>query len=251
VSTFSLDLYEVTVGRFRKFVDAGFGTQASPPAQDSGANAHIDGSGWQSAWNVALVADPAALKAALQCSATLQTWTDTPGSAENRPMNCMTWYEAFAFCIWDGGRLHTEAEWNYSAAGGAEQRVYPWSDPPTTTSIDCSRASYNCSSSFCADGATGCAITDIILVGSKLAGNGLWGHAELAGNLSEWLLDWNTTFYPTPCSDCANLDPTSARVHRGGGVTSNSTTVRTSVRTGMSPSQRGSGVIGVRCARSP
>jgi formylglycine-generating enzyme required for sulfatase activity len=86
-------------------------------------------------------ADQATLIAAVKCSATYQTWTDSAGSNESRPMNCITWYEAFAFCIWDGGRLSTEAEWNYAAAGGSEQRQYPWSVPPGSTTIDCTYAS--------------------------------------------------------------------------------------------------------------
>jgi hypothetical protein len=66
VSAFVLDRYEVTVGRFRAFVEAGQGTQASPPAVDAGVHPHLTGSGWDSAWNTSLVAEKEALISAVQ-----------------------------------------------------------------------------------------------------------------------------------------------------------------------------------------
>ncbi|WP_438023210.1 formylglycine-generating enzyme family protein [Sorangium sp. So ce233] len=48
------------------------------------------------------------------------------GENEARPIRCVSWSVAFAFCAWDGGRLPTEAEWNHASAGGSEQREYPW-----------------------------------------------------------------------------------------------------------------------------
>jgi formylglycine-generating enzyme required for sulfatase activity len=45
VADFYLDKYEITVGRFRQFVNAGMGTQASPPAAGAGAHSLITGSG--------------------------------------------------------------------------------------------------------------------------------------------------------------------------------------------------------------
>src|SRR5262245_49104618 len=83
VSSFRLDTYEVTVGRFRQFVEAGMGTQLSPPAPGAGAHGNIPNSGWDSAWNPSLAADTSALRAALQCNPSYYTWSDAPGNNEN------------------------------------------------------------------------------------------------------------------------------------------------------------------------
>jgi len=91
VSTFVLDRYEVTVGRFRAFVEARLGTHENPPAEGSGAHPKLMGSGWDSSWNADLVASTAALTSALTCTAGSETWTDAPGENENKPMNCVTW----------------------------------------------------------------------------------------------------------------------------------------------------------------
>ena len=180
------------------------GTQASPPAAGAGATG-ITGSGWDSTWNTNLPADPAP-EAAMKCDASYQTWTDTAGSNESKPMNCLDWYTAFAFCAWDGGRLATEAEWNYAASGGNEQRYYPWSSPATSTTINDSYAVY-CGGS--------CSPQN---VGSKSPkGDGKWGQSDLAGNVWEWTLDWYASPYSMPCNNCADLTAASYRVVRGGG----------------------------------
>jgi sulfatase modifying factor 1 len=74
VGDFRLDKYEVTVGRFRAFVNAGEGTQASPPLPGAGVHKKIPGSGWSATWNAKLATDNAALIAALKCNPTYQTW---------------------------------------------------------------------------------------------------------------------------------------------------------------------------------
>ena len=249
IGNFRLDKYEVTVGRFRAFVQAGMGTRANPPAAGAGAHTAIPGSGWDARWNTSLVASSTDLIAAEKCSAMFQTWTDTPGANETRPINCLTWYEAMAFCAWDGGYLATEAEWNYAAAGGDQQRAYPWSNPASSVSIDGSRASYSNGTDCVGDGMAGCALTDLVAVGTKPAGDARWAQSDLAGNVAEWTLDYAAT-YPTPCSDCTVLTATDVRTVRGGSYSEPVTNARTGNRGGLPPINRFPGV-GVRCARAP
>jgi sulfatase modifying factor 1 len=251
VSDFRLDKYEVTVGRFRKFVNAGMGTRANPPAAGAGANPYIAGSGWDPMWDASLTADTSTLIGAVQCSPTYQDWTNGGTLNEERPMNCISWYEAFAFCAWDGGFLPTEAEWNYAATAGGEQRAYPWSNPAGDITIDCSDGNYFINypgGTYCVNGTTGATNN----VGSESPkGDGKWGQSDLAGNVFEWNVDWYDT-YVTPCGDCAALTTTTAinRVIRGGSFHDSAANARTARRNAFAPGNR-SPYTGVRCARRP
>jgi formylglycine-generating enzyme required for sulfatase activity len=243
VSDFRLDMYEITVGRFRAFVSAGMGTRAAPPATGAGAHAQIPGSGWDASWNAQLVADTSAVIAAIKCG-NLTTWTDAPGANENLAMTCITWYEAQAFCTWDGGYLPTETEWNYAAAGGSEQRAFPWSSPASSVTLDCTYANTSepqqCVGKLTAVGAY------------SPKGDGKWLQADLTGNDLEWTLDYYSSSYPTPCTDCATLTASVAGVHefRGGGWGATGPNVRPAYRAGGPDTQRVGG-IGARCARAP
>ncbi|WP_437293122.1 formylglycine-generating enzyme family protein [Sorangium sp. So ce426] len=244
VSDFRLDRYEITVGRFRKFVEA---YPASKPVEGAGAHPGIAGSGWQPEWDWELPADRAELEANLKCYR-YDMWTDAAGDNENRPMNCITWFEAFAFCAWDGGRLPTEAEWNYAAAGGSEQREYPWSVPPSSVTIDQSYAVHNCSGQGV--GWT-CGGEDILKVGVRSPkGDGKWEHADLAGGVWEWVLDRYDPYVVGACNDCANTSNGLHRVRRGGSWTDIESNLHSSERSNDSPGWRGD-YIGARCARTP
>ena len=243
VSPFMLDRFEVTVGRFRKFVEVGMGTRESPPPAGDGArtlNGNEGQGGWDARWNTVLAADTAALVAAVKCDGNKQTWTDAAGPNEGLPINCMTWYEAFAFCTWDGGFLPTEAEWNFAAAGGEEQRAYPWSSPADSTAIDCLYGNY-----------MSCAPDNAKRVGNgSPKGDGRWGQSDLAGNVWEWTLDGYASALSTSCNDCANQSVDMFRSFRGGSWFSAVTNARTNYRDYATPDVRSSN-SGARCAKTP
>jgi len=247
IRDFRLDTYEVTIGRFRQFLDAGMGTQQNPPPAGAGArrlNLADNQAGWDPAWNTNLHVDTAALTSEIvACSAAASAgWTPTPDVNDARPMVCIDWYAAFAFCVWDGGFLPTEAEWNYAAAGGAEQRAYPWSNPPSDINVACPQANIAPSTVPCVNRTT--------RVGSlSPAGDARWGHADMAGNAIEWVLDWYAA-YPLPCDDCANLTPAALRVFRGGSYGFDQTLARTAYRNSAAGDPTmAHGDFGVRCAR--
>jgi sulfatase modifying factor 1 len=238
VTSFSLDKFEVTVGRFKNFLASGCFT----PEAGAGALPTIPGSGWDSSWNLALSVDGGNLETDIRekCfgyNATPMGKSTLEDPDDRLPINCVTWYEAFAFCVWDGGRLPTEAEWNYAAAGGSLQRVYPWSVPPLNASVDAGYARYESASP--------------LPVGSLTAGAGRWGQLDLAGNVSEWVLD-DYRPYPSECNACAFVQGEAGvdRVFRGGSFAEPATSLRTGYRDGQGPSYRAA-VRGFRCAHDP
>jgi formylglycine-generating enzyme len=256
VSGFRLDQYEVTVGRFRKFVNAVVG--GYDPAPGDGKHTHLNGGsgltsvgtdagatepGWSMSWDSKLTSSQTTWNTDLSCPG--GTWTNAAGADEHQPISCVTWYEAYAFCIWDGGFLPSEAEWNYAASGGGDQRVYPWSSPPMSTTIDCGHANYTPIM-----GMAGCSATGTNDVGSEsTTGDGKYGQADLAGNVWEWTLD-SSAPYVTPCIDCSNVAPLASRVTRGGGYNVVPSALVTSYRSPQAIETRDNSV-GFRCARGP
>ena len=260
VSAFGLDRYEVTVGRFRAFVEDQRGTRHTPPEHGAGArrlNGKEHQGGWNQDWNALLESDTAALSAALRCddaSAEFNRWSDAPGADEIRPINCVTWFEAAAFCSWDGGYLPTEAEWNHAAAGGSEQRVFPWSTPPTSEEIDATRATYFDGVNCVGDGEPGCHRGDVTAVGSRPRGNARWGHSDLAGGMTEFFLDSahfgpGSTVYQVPCDDCAELQGEFRRT-RGGDWGDDAERLKPATLREVTPPSVRRIDLGFRCARS-
>jgi formylglycine-generating enzyme required for sulfatase activity len=245
VSTFALGRFEVTVGRFRAFADAV--SAGYRPAAGSGKHTHLRGgaglagtgsgsppseTGWDPAWSASLPSGNAAWSAALTCVPSI--WDGAPAE---QPVVCETWFEAYAFCIWDGGFLPSEAEWGFAALGGAEERKYPWSVPAAATDIACTTADYDeCGSK-------------LVNVGSTPPGDGKWQQADLAGNAAEWNLDGNAA-YVTPCVDCANLAVLPQRSVRGGSYQNSANGLFAGTRSGSAPDQRAR-QIGFRCAYAP
>jgi formylglycine-generating enzyme required for sulfatase activity len=279
-----LDAFEVTVGRFRKFVSAtapGSGTPWVPAAGSgkhgylpgggllntvlpeggtgdagsAGADSGTDGaaavpvyeSGWDPAWET-LPSTEQAWANALVCDGTYSTWSLASSTGDALPINCVTWAEAEAFCIWDGGFLPSEAEWAYAASGGATQNQYPWGN--TAPASNAALANYGCYF-----GGTGncTGLQNIAPVGSIPAGDAtLAGQSDMAGNVSEWLLDWYASSYSiATCANCASTAPaTTGRSVRGGAFYDTSSTLSTATRSSLPPGDRGAN-LGFRCARPP
>src|SRR5580658_1564592 len=254
VSTFRLDKYEVTLGRYRQFVNAW--AAGWLPAAGSGKHSHLNGglglassagagtyeTGWVSADN----SNVSPTNANLNCAATLSNWTPSVGIDENLPINCVNSYEALAFCIWDGGFLPSEAEWGHAAGGGSQQREYPWGsiDPGTGYQYSIYDCHYPSGSGPC----TSVASVVPAPVGTATLGAGLWSQLDLAGSVAEWNLDWFSD-YVNPCVDCAYLAPDPGRVFRGGDLASSASDLLVPHRLPLNPAAR-TYYLGFRCARS-
>ena len=259
ISDFRLDKYLVTVGRFRKFVAAWDQGSGYTPDVGSGKHTHLNGrqgladsgspGAYEAGWLGSYTNKLDLSNDTLDCQSNLSTWTGSPGAQENLPMNCINWFEAYAFCIWDGGFLASEAEYVYAVAGGSEQRRFPWGS--TEPGKDNQYAIWNCDypeGSGTCDGT----IRNIAKVGTAKLGAGRWGQLDLVGEMIQWYLDWFAPAYANPCTDCANLADGSGRAPRDGyfGSTDQTLLLSSYRNNGFYPANRFPS-YGFRCARTP
>jgi serine/threonine protein kinase/formylglycine-generating enzyme required for sulfatase activity len=140
------------------------------------------------------------------------------------PVESITWNEADGYCRAIGGRLPTEAEWEYAARAGSTAGRYGNFDGV---------AWYN-----------GNSPNGTHKVAQKQA-NG-WGLYDMLGNVWEWTADWYADYLPNAAVDPTGPASGQFRTERGGSWNGNPGLVRVSARFRFALGVTGAG-IGVRC----
>jgi formylglycine-generating enzyme required for sulfatase activity len=122
----------------------------------------------------------------------------------NHPMTRITWEEADAYCKWAGGRLPTEAEWEYAARGGIENESYPLNSENSREKANFMGVKGNDRFDYTAP--------------VRSFDPNPFGLFDLAGNVWEWCGDWFSPDYysKSPKADPQGPQSGSARVTRGG-----------------------------------
>jgi len=162
-------------------------------------------------------------------------WKNKLLSMPNAPVIGVSWEDAVAFAEWAGGRLPTEAEWEYAARGGTSRR-YPWGDEDP----DPVRAVFHLDVGF---GGTKA-------VGGAKEGASPFGALDMAGNVFEWCADWyNERYYAaSPAENPRGPATGEQRVVRGGAWISLPDACRAAARAKFPPVSK-STLVGIRLAK--
>jgi len=162
---------------------------------------------------------------------------------DDRPINCVNWQQAVDFCEWAGGRLPSEAEWEYAARSEGQEVTYPWGEEEPS----CDYAVM-----FDWDDGDGCGLERTWDVCSKPAGNTEQGLCDMAGNVWEWIRDcFHVDYEGAPIDgsawehDCAGESMST----RGASFVQGSNLQFQVTKRSSGPSEIWHVSIGVRCVR--
>ena len=244
---FWLGQHEVTVGQFRRFIEAS-GHVPQSVADGTG------GYGYNPTYDPATTARGDAFEGRLP----RYSWRD-PGFAQTdeHPVVNVTWHDAQALAAWlsrtEGHRyrLPTEAEWEYACRAGTRTR-YPHGDDPQTlvqhaNLFDQDAAPYWPRwSQHALTGSDGHAFT--APVGSHAPN--AWGVQDMLGNVWEWVSDWHGDDYyaHSPRKDPQGPAQGTVRVRRGGSWHTWPFYARCSFRNWNDPDTRYT-LVGIRLVR--
>ena len=172
-----------------------------------------------------------------------------PGSSvdarPNHPVVHVSWSDAAAYAAWAGKSLPTEAQWEYAARGGLEQKLYPWGDDLTPG------GKHLCNIwqgefprvDTAEDGFAGACPFD------SFPPNG-FGLYSITGNVWEWCADWfHTAFDTRPQHDPTGPQQGQVKVMKGGSFLCHASycnRYRVAARTSNTPDSAASN-IGFRC----
>ena len=250
LAPFLIDRLPVTNALFRKFVTAtGYRTEAARFGWSFVFWSHIPEDRFESLVEDTVAATP------WWCKVPGAQWDapEGPGSEvhsrDHHPVVHVSWNDAQAFCAWSGQRLPTEAEWEYAARGGLEQKLYPWGDelhPGGEHRCNIWQGQFPIKDTA-ADGYTGTCPVEAF----PPNGHGLY---SATGNTWEWCSDWfGAEFHRTTDLFNPQGPPTgNARVMKGGSFlchTSYCNRYRVGARTNQTPDSSTSN-IGFRCVFS-
>ena len=158
------------------------------------------------------------------------------------PATMVTHSDAATYCGYRGGRLPTEAEWEYAARGGAKERRFPWGNVFDPYFANGGRFAQGVDPYETKDG-----FLELAPVGSFAAGRTPDGLFDMAGNAEEWVADWFAEYPQSTVSDPKGPDTGDERVVRGGSYAHGKPWLRSAARGHAFPGSRAA-FRGFRCA---
>ena len=182
---------------------------------------------------------------------------------EAKPIVNISWKDAQAYCQWAGGRLPTEAEWEYAARGGNNSARYGPLDEIAWYADNSGQHRLDSNSLWDEDQERyeNRLNEDQQQYYKRLIANGDRAHEvagkrpnalglyDTLGNVWEWVNDWFDVLYysHSPNTDPPGAQSGSMRILRGGSYLGPPGYVRVSFRYGVDPALRYS-FVGARCA---